>query len=121
MKKRDIIIYIIILAALVLSVLLNYFFSKNGDFVRIYVDKEIYADYPLYEDKTIEIDGKNNIKMFLIIKDKSAYVTDSSCSDKVCETTGYISKTNESIICLPGKIVISVISDNDAEYDTISR
>ena len=38
---------------------------------------------------------------------------DADCSDKLCLEQGYISKPGESIVCLPHRVMIQVIGEND--------
>ena len=121
MKKKDFIIYFIVLSLFILSLLLSFVSGDKGNTIAVYVDREIYAEYPIDSDKEFLIKGADSVELKMSIKDGNVYVSDSNCPDKVCENTGSINKTNESIICLPGKIVISVVSENNSEYDTISR
>lgn len=121
MKKKDFIIYSIIISLFIFSLLLTYISGHSGNIVRVYVNREIYAEYPIDLDKEVLISGSDGIKLKMLINDGNVYASESNCPDKVCEKTGNVNKTNESIICLPGKIVISVASEKESEYDTISR
>lgn len=39
------------------------------------------------------------------------------CKDKICKNHKEISKSNESIICLPNKVEVTVISDKSEDVD----
>lgn len=121
MKKKDFIIYFIILSLFIFSLLLSFYSGDKGNLVRVYVDRKIYAEYPITSEIEVNIKGSDGIELKMNITDEKIYISDSNCPDKVCEKSGNINETNESIICLPGKIVISVFSDNESKYDSISR
>lgn len=41
------------------------------------------------------------------------------CTDQVCVLTEYISKPGETIVCLPHKVLIEIVSETAAEDDII--
>ena len=125
MKRNDIIfVTIILLLAGVLYLLFALGGDKDGDKVTVTVDGKIYGTYPLDEDKTIEIknaDGFNTVS----IHDGQVSVTDADCKDKYCVKQGVISYNNESIICLPHKLVVEIagtVDNNEVgEVDSIAK
>ena len=125
MKRNDIIfVTIILLLAGVLYLLFALGGDKDGDKVTVTVDGKIYGTYPLDEDKTIEIknaDGFNTVS----IHDGQVSVTDADCKDKYCVKQGVISNNNESIICLPHKLVVEIagtVDNNEVgEVDSIAK
>ena len=103
-----------ILIALLLSVSLIAFIALNlygnaskGDYVEIYVDNNIFGRYDINKNKTIIIKEYSTVEII----NCAVYMKESNCNDKICEKTGYISKVNESIICLPQRIVIRIVSE----------
>lgn len=121
MNKKDLILYILIGLLYICSLGFTLPFETEGELVQIYVDRELFAEYSVNENKIFEVEGYNDISLTIDIRNGAVDVIESDCNDNICENTKIISKTNESIICLPGRIVISIESDNDAEYDVISR
>lgn len=121
MKKKDLILYITICILFIISLLITVPLSSKGELVQIFVDRNLFAEYPIDENNRYVITGANGITLTLNISDGYVDVVDSGCSDKICKKTKAISKTNESIICLPGKIAITVESSDASEFDTISR
>lgn len=61
------------------------------------------ASYPLERDRVIELD-----KMKVVIENGAVYVTEADCPDRVCEHTGRIRYENQSIVCLPNKVTITI-------------
>ena len=62
----------------------------------------------------IQKDGKTT--NLLVIKDGKADVTEADCPDKLCVHQKAISKTNETIVCLPNKVVVQVIGTGEVSW-----
>ena len=125
MNKRDFAFIVIIIIVATLSYfIMNIGSDRDGYMVKVTVDGKLYGTYPLDEDKTIEIknaDGFNTVS----IHDGQVSVTDADCKDKYCVKQGVISNNNESIICLPHKIVVEIagtVDNNEVgEVDSIAK
>lgn len=50
------------------------------------------------------------------VKDGKIRLTKASCPDKICEKTGFIGSSAQSIICVPNKITVSV-AGSDVSVD----
>ena len=73
--------------------------------------------YSLGEDQEISINGGTNT---LVIKNNRAKMKEADCPDQLCVNQKAISKNNESIICLPNKVVVEVESSENSEFDAVS-
>ena len=113
----------IFLAALLLVVLMIgigiLLFRTEGDTVTVTVDGVLMAEYPLHEDRTVQIKTEHGVNL-LVIRDGTAMVTSASCPDGICVDHKPISWGGQSIICLPNKVVISIRTSNPAQPDIIS-
>lgn len=117
-KKRDIILaFVMILLGIVCCGVIR-LGQKKGSQVIIYEDQKEIGRYDLNTDTTKEIQTAKGMNI-LEIKNGMAYVTEADCPDQVCIRMGKISKTGETIVCLPHKLVIQVEGDvgQKAEYD----
>ncbi len=47
-------------------------------------------------------------------------VLDTTCPDKLCKNTGKITQGGQSIVCLPNKVSVALISDSNA-IDALTR
>ena len=94
--------------------------AVEGSNIVITVDGKEYGTYSLLEEQTITI-GEGNTKNVIEIKGGKAYMKDASCPDQLCMDQNEISFDKEAIICLPNKVVITVISDVENEVDGIVR
>lgn len=113
-KKADIILLIIILAVGIPLSVLSLTAGTAGDKVQISADGEVYGIYPLDEDGEIEVteDGHTN---HITIKDGQVSMSYSTCLNQVCVNTGAISETKDSIVCLPNRVVVEIISSGDGK------
>lgn len=44
-------------------------------------------------------------------------MTTANCPDKVCVHTGFINKPGQSIVCLPHKINVKIVSNDTSKVD----
>lgn len=121
--KNDIIfLTVIIILAIAVYLIFSFFFSSDGDVVNISVDGTLYGTYPLDTDARIEIkNSSGQVTNVLIIENDSAHMEEATCPDKLCIKQKTISKDNESIICLPNKVAVTVTSKSESDIDVISR
>lgn len=114
-QKKDCILIGAVLLLTILTALITAFFQRGaGQSVRILTDGKLYGEYSLSGNQTIFIDGVygyNNI----VIENGAAYVEDADCPDKYCMKYKPISKGNETIICLPHKLVVEITGKADRQ------
>lgn len=118
MKKADFIVIGVV--AVIVGVMLFFLYGVNtsaGDMVQIQIDGECVETLYLDENTTREILTDNDGVNILVIENGSAVVTDANCPDGICANHRAISKTGESIICLPHKVVITIVNDKTAENE----
>jgi len=94
-------------------------FRGEGDSVIVTVDGELWAEFPLREDRTVEIKTDRGVNL-LVIRDGKAEIESASCPDGICSAHRAISRDGESIICLPNKVVVTVRATQDDAPDVIS-
>lgn len=116
MKKND---FLLVFGILLVSLFLFLFqkFSDKGAQVLVTVDGERYGTYSLLDDQTIDINGTN----LLVIEGGSAHIDRADCPDQICVRHKHISKSGESIICLPNKLVVTIQNGDVPEIDGITR
>lgn len=117
-KTDIIIITILFIFSLALFLIKNINSNNDRALVFLSINGELYNTYPLNVDNDIIINsefGSNNIK----IENNSVCVYDADCKDKLCVNQNKIFNNNESIICLPNRLVISIIN-NKGDIDAVS-
>ncbi len=117
-KKRHLRNDVILVAVLFLLASIGgiylFFFREEGSSVTVTIDGELYGVYSLAEDREEDIyTGENNVQFNrLIISGGKAYVEKASCPDGICSDHTPVYRDGESIVCLPNKVVITVIAGN---------
>ena len=120
LRKQDfLLIGGILLLALVLF--LYFFFTgrQNAGRVQVQIGEEIFAEYPLSEDREVPLTGWNGGENLLIIRGGEAWIEEADCPDRLCVKQGKISRKGQMILCLPHRIIVKVISGEE-ETDGIS-
>lgn len=116
---------LIFIAVLLLSVILLgaalFFFRGEGTAVTVMVDGVLYGTYSLSEPLVLEIrTGESGEQINrLVIEDGKASVTHATCPDGICAAHRPISRSGESIACLPHRVVITVQKNNGQDPDII--
>lgn len=117
MKKADFILIGAVLAVVCVLLLILYVPKNNvGAYVEIEVDGRQVQSLPLDENTSYDISteyGENT----LVIEDGYAFMSDADCPDRICVRHRKINKNGESIICLPHKVVVSIVSADESEVD----
>jgi hypothetical protein len=88
--------------------------------VVIYLDNRIIAEYPIDQDRTFSLHGKDG-KMVIQIKDHAVSVQQSACIHQICVRAGKISHSYNQIICTPNHILITLKESRDSEFDAFTR
>lgn len=124
MKKYKwdfIVVCILIIIVFASWILINNFTDKTqGNRVEVYVDNQLKHTYDLETDGEYEI-GDNSNKNIIVVKDKQVYMKEADCPDKICVRQGKISNNKETIICLPHKLVVKVVSDKNSKADAVAQ
>lgn len=105
---RELIIIAVIMLLSIAAFILSEFFKSDGKTAVISVNGNIITSIDLAqsENKTFNLSGIQNVTFE--IKDNHIRVVASDCPDKICKNKGFISKSGESIICMPNKIIIEI-------------
>lgn len=116
------IVIIVILAVLAwVEILFSLNREKIGDTVIVTVDGETYGTYSLWEEQEVPIMIDGVERNYLVIRDGMADMTKADCPDKLCVHQRAISKTNETIVCLPNKVVVQIAGSKESEFDSIAK
>lgn len=111
MNKQDITL-LLMLFIVILSILL--LFNDNiVTYANIYYEDNIIKSVDLNVDNIYTINGYNGI-IKIQVNNKRIRVIQEKSNRHLCSKQGYISKSYESIICLPNKISIS-LSNNELD------
>ena len=90
----------------------------QGEYLEIYENNKILATYSLNQEITKEINGAKG-KTKIIINNGKVRFSSSPCPKKYCIHQGWINKANQTIVCIPNQISISIVGAKRG-YDTIN-
>lgn len=91
-----------------------FFYGAAGTSVVIEVNGELYAKYNFNEitsAKYIEIQTQYGYNKVEIDKNR-VRVVEADCPDKLDVLAGWISKSNQMIVCLPNRLVVKIEGKN---------
>ena len=104
-KKDLAVILLVVLAAAVSGLAVSYCQKSEGE-------------YSLAQNQTVtmeEVLGYNR----LVIENGSAYMAEADCADRYCMAYKPISKSGETIICLPHRLVVEVAGDRESQLPDV--
>lgn len=119
MKKWDI---VVVVGALVIAG--GLYFSgflradTPGAVAVIYVDGVEEKRLSLLEDGEYKVETEQGYNL-VVVKDGKAEISDADCRDKICVNHKPISLQNESIACLPHKVVVEIEGGSKNAVDAV--
>ena len=120
--RNDVIFIGVLLLAVILVGLALFFFRREGDAVTVTVNQQHFGTYSLSVDRTVEIrTGENREELnLLVIRNGEAFVETATCPDGICAAHKPISRNGESIVCLPHRVVVTVVTQDGEGPDVIA-
>lgn len=118
--KNDI---LLILAVLVLAGgfwLFRTVTREEGARAEVTVDGELLMTLPLSEDTSVVL-GEGAHTNTLVIENGTACVSAASCPDHVCMDRGAVRYDGETIVCLPNKLVVTIVGGERSGLDAVAR
>ena len=107
-KKWAVILVAFFIASVAVTLLLYRAYPTGG--------VGIYSDGELVQTISLNVDGEYEVKNLginiITVRDGHVYVSDADCPDRVCVRHGALRK-NDAIICVPNKVVVRAIRDNN--------
>lgn len=109
-NKKD----LLFIAAILLAAGLAFLFfrpqpSESLSRAEISVDGKTVMELDLSEDQVLTVDGAGGGYNRIQVRDGAVSVLEASCPDKVCVHTGAVRYPGETIVCLPNRMIITVI------------
>lgn len=113
MKKNDIILIILIL---IIAFSMIIYPKKSSEKALVYYENNLVLTIDLNQNKEYDVKGYNG-NVHIVVNNKKIKVEDENSPKHICSKQGYISSSNETIVCLPNKIVIKI--DSKEKLDTV--
>ncbi len=85
---------------------------SDGTSAVVRLNSKEYAALSLNENAKLDVEGL----LTVAVENGEVYVLNAQCPDKLCERHSRISKSGETIACLPFGITVEIVG---AEYDAL--
>lgn len=121
MKKNELILCSVILFVSLVGCIVFMILEKNTSFVSIAIDGVYHSRYSLYHDKEVMIEDDNGGWNLLVIENGTAYIDTANCPSLDCVKQGAISRNNQSIICLPHRVTVTISNLKEDKIDEETR
>ena len=113
MNRRDLILVaaLLLLAGGVRLGIYLYGYFTSGAFAEVSIDGEVLQTYPIDTDREVMLETDDGHYNLLSIKDGKADITEADCRDGICVHHPPVSKPGETIVCLPHKLVVTIVRE----------
>lgn len=117
--KNDILLILAVLIGAAGLWLYTSFGRPSGAEVLVSLEGEELLRLPLSENvrETVGDGDKFNV---LVIEGGEAWIEDASCPDHVCVNSGKVSLDGQTIVCLPNKLVVSILGGEESGLDGVA-
>lgn len=119
-RKADVVLGLALLLFCAAAAWFAYGSGAPGGMLQITVDGKVFGEYPLDQDRTVVVEssfGHNEVT----IAEGRAYMSEANCPDGYClkqhKSQGGIGSTDQTLVCLPNRVVVSVIQSAEAGND----
>ena len=112
------VLYVLVGAALVL--LLTGGGRGSGAAVRITGDGGFERLVPLGSDVTVEVAGPLGTTV-VEVADGEARVLSSPCPHELCVKMGAVRTLGRAVVCVPNRVVVTVVGDGPTPTDAVTR
>lgn len=119
MKKRDLYLIIGMMLVGIVAFCGIKFFQQDGTKVVITVKGQVYETANLDEDREIEVETEDGTNL-VVIHNGEVFMKEADCPDQICVKHNAITKTGETIVCLPHQVVVEITSDQQKEIDSVA-
>ena len=114
-RKTDFVIAVIVLLVSLAGYMLTGFaLAGEEKTVIIEVAGRVFAEYPMTETKTVDVNGHNTVE----ITPEFVRVTYADCPDKLDVKQGKITSPGSIIVCMPNQMTVRIAGES--EIDAIS-
>lgn len=121
LKRNDLILISICLVVAVFLLLIMNFTRKEGGYATVVVNGVETATYPLDKDVTVTLSNdQTNGYNLLVIEGGYASIVEANCPDKLCVRQKKIKYNGQTLVCLPNKTTVKIVSNSESDTDFIS-
>ena len=110
-----------VVLAIICLIVIRYYYAGKADEVLIQVNGKELIRAKLDSDSYFSVDGTIG-KTEIEIKDRRVRIVSSPCDKKICVQKGWIDQSYETIVCIPNRVAISLVSSSSRDtIDGVTR
>lgn len=115
MKQNDLTLIVVIsLLAICWLFLNNNSTLSNNIAAKVYYENQLILTIDMNQDGEYDVEGANG-KVHIVVMDHKIKVEEENSPKHLCSKQGFISSSNQAIVCLPNKILIRMESDDSLD------
>ncbi len=118
LTRADVILIVILVCLTVFLLVRPLLFPGDSGGYFTVTTPEGSTTYTLSDNTTFTVSSRG-ITLTVEVDDGCVSVTGSDCPDKVCKSTGKISRAGEAIVCIPAETVIKIGEGGTSDEDFI--
>ena len=122
MKPFDLILIVSLMLASFSPLLFFVNRHTTGHFAQLRVNNKLIKEFDLNKDQVFNyFDKRDGDQNKITVRDGKIAIVDANCTDQICVRKGFISKTGQTIVCLPHRLVIEIMPINEKQTDDKDR
>lgn len=114
MNKNDKILIVIIFCLASFMLLFLFLFQEQGEQALVYHNSVLLKTINLNKDAIYQVEGDLGV-VELEVKNNQIRVKQENSPYHLCSKQGFISGSNETIICMPNKIAIEIVGKSQLD------
>ncbi len=118
-RRNDGILLLSILLIVVLMAFLYGITRKDGTSAVILKNGKEIGRYSLSGDCVVPIFDGDRETHQLVISEGTARITQAVCPDQICVNHRPVSRTGETIVCLPLELVVEIVSSESEQFSDL--
>lgn len=114
-KADFILIILLFVTGISLTLFLYWPQSSENSILEVRQNGNILMTLPLSQNTEQTITDENGHKNHFIIKDGTVTMTDANCHDQTCVKTRAIQIPGQTIVCLPHRLVLAIVTNDSSD------
>lgn len=88
--------------------------APNGKQAVVHVAGQSPITYDLSVSQTVTVAGLHGHSLTVTIQNGQVRIAESTCPDRVCVHTGWLSRGGQAAVCVPSGVTVRVVGGSDA-------
>lgn len=121
LRRNDLILILVSLIVAVFLLFVMNITKIEGGYATVVINGIETQSYPLSENIRVSLSNdETNGYNVLVIEDGYASIIEANCPDKLCVRQRKIKYNGQTLVCLPNKTTVKIVSNTNSDTDFIS-